>query len=272
MKGSRSVFAAPRKNSLRIAQISDCHLGEQEGDTLLGMDTDHSVNAVIQQLRGDHSELDLLVVSGDVSSDGQIAAYRRLQPRLAGLAKHIVWLPGNHDDATEMCRVLGDAVMPSVLTLGAWQFVFLNSAVPGQVGGHLAGAELAELREALTVSKPTLVFMHHHVLPIGCTWLDEQKIANGAELCGLLRGQLQVKALVCGHVHQQSDQTINDVRQLTTPSTCIQFAPNSVEFALDSVNPGYRCFRLDKDGSVETRVKRIEGVTFFVDRSASGYQ
>lgn len=272
VKGSRSVSAVPLKKSLRIAQISDCHLGEREGDTLLGMDTDHSANAVIEQLRAENEQLDLLVVSGDVSSDGHMAAYYRLQPRLAGLAKHIVWLPGNHDDAVEMRRALGEDLMPSVLLLDTWQCVFLNSAVPGQVGGHLADSELAALRSALKTPKPTLVFMHHHLFAVGCAWLDEQKIANGDALCDLLQGQAQVKALVCGHVHQQSDQTINGLRQLSTPSTCIQFAPNSAEFALDTLNPGYRCFRLDADGSVETQVKRVEGLAFFVDRSASGYQ
>jgi 3',5'-cyclic-AMP phosphodiesterase len=256
---------------LCVAQISDCHLGATKGEALLGMDTDHSLEMLLRQLEDQRDALDLLVVSGDVSSDGHEAAYHRLLPRLQGMAKRVVWMSGNHDDADKMRAVVGDELMPSVLELEGWQLVFLNSAVPGQVGGDLVEREMSLLRRALQCDLPTLIFLHHHVLPVGCEWLDEQRVANADALCELLREYPQVKALVSGHVHQASDQQLGGLRQLTTPSSCIQFAPNSADFALDTLNPGYRCFLLSPSGQFKSRVKRLEGVEFVVDHSASGY-
>ncbi len=262
---------APNK-SLHIVQVTDCHLGEREGDTLLGMDTDHSLVAVLDQLRRDCGVIDLLVVSGDLSSNGQAGAYHRLLPRLGGLAPHLVWLPGNHDDVALMRQLAGAALMPARLELGGWQLLFLDSAVPGQVGGKLAASQLLLVEQALQQALPTLIFLHHHLFPVGCQWLDEQRVENAAELQVLLQGQDQVKAIVCGHVHQESDIQQGPLRQLTTPSSCIQFAPGSAGFALDSRNPGYRYLELAADGSLVTQVRRVQGQQFKVDRMASGYQ
>ncbi|WP_460994636.1 phosphodiesterase [Spongiibacter taiwanensis] len=254
---------------LHVVQISDCHLGGRAGETLLGLDTDRSLEVVLQQVAGG-AKPDLLIVSGDISSDGQVDAYHRLKARLQGMAGAMVWLPGNHDDAVQMRAAIGAEIMPGSLLLEGWQFVFLNTAVPGQVGGRLAASELEKVRLAASSGMPTLIFMHHHALPVGSDWLDEQRVSNADELFSLIGGQTHIKALVCGHVHQESDQNAEGIRQISTPSSCIQFAPGSEDFALDSINPGYRCFALHGNGTFETQVKRVAG-NFAVDHSARGY-
>ena len=50
---------------------------------------------------------------------------------------------------------------------------------------------------------------------------------------------------------------MSGIRMLTTPSTCVQFAPGSEDFALDDLSPGYRSLRLYADGSVQTEVVRV---------------
>ena len=49
---------------------------------------------------------------------------------------------------------------------------------------------------------------------------------------------------ISGHVHQESDAVMSGIRMLTTPSTCVQFAPGSEDFALDDllqVTGAYDC-------------------------------
>ena len=81
----------------------------------------------------------------------------------------------------------------------------------------------------------------------------------------------KLKCVVYGHVHQELDFEHNGIRCLCTPSTCIQFKPNVVNFALDPVNPGYRTLQLHEDGSIDTKVYRVEGEIFEVDYSSGGY-
>jgi Icc protein len=58
---------------------------------------------------------------------------------------------------------------------------------------------------------------------------------------------------------------------MTTPSTCVQFKPNSKDFALDTVSPGWRTLELFKDGSIETKVERLRNGKFIPDFNAGGY-
>lgn len=255
---------------LCVVQVSDCHLGREPGERLLGMDTDHSLDEVLKLVRHNHSHIDLLVMSGDLSADGDASAYQRLLPKLEGLAAQTVWLPGNHDDVPTMQRCVDTAQMPSQITLGDWQFRFLNSAVPDEVGGHLADSELNAVK-SLNSEQPAMIFLHHHLRPLGAAWLDEQRVDNADDLFALLDEQPSVAAVVSGHVHQQSDTRHGNQRLLTTPSTCIQFAPGSHDFALDDLNPGYRWFNLSANGDWQTGVERVSGVTFTVDRTANGY-
>ncbi|WP_373080458.1 3',5'-cyclic-AMP phosphodiesterase [Zhongshania sp.] len=260
------------KAPLCVVQISDCHLGADSGDCLLGMDTDHSLEAVLQSVAADCPEIDILVASGDLAAHGDASAYQRLAARLKGMAKQVVWLPGNHDSSSLMQSVVGDQWMPSRLMLDGWQLVFLNSAVPDQVGGFLANDQLAILAEAGQFDCPTLVFVHHHLRPVACAWLDEQQIANADAVFATIANKDQFKAIICGHVHQQSEQVFQNIGLLTTPSTCVQFAPNSDDFALDDRNPGYRRFWLGDKGEFQTRVSRVKGVIFAVDNLARGYE
>jgi Icc protein len=52
----------------------------------------------------------------------------------------------------------------------------------------------------------------------------------------------------------------NDVRFLSTPSTCAQFLPGNEFFALDDRPPGMRWLELYADGSIETEVAWVPGV------------
>lgn len=262
---------ATAPSELCVVQISDCHLGTHQGECLLGMDTDHSLDEVLNLIRRNHPRIDVLVVSGDLSGNGAVPAYRRLLPRLEGLAEHLVWLPGNHDDLDAMRQVVGPELLRSTLNIGHWQLVFLNSAVPGQVGGHLAPAQL-QLASNIQRDRPALVFVHHHLCPLGSAWLDEQRIDNAEELFDLLKGRDNIAAIASGHVHQQSDTRQREQRLLTTPSTCVQFAPESETFALDEASPGYRWFTLTEDGQANTGVERVSGVKFIIDRTADGYE
>ncbi|MGK0418993.1 MAG: Icc protein [Halopseudomonas sp.] len=58
---------------------------------------------------------------------------------------------------------------------------------------------------------------------------------------------------------------------LASPSTCVQFAAHSENFATDERAPGYRWLRLFDDGQVETAVSRLAEGRFLPDPGATGY-
>ena len=100
---------------------------------------------------------------------------------------------------------------------------------------------------------------------------DEQRISDGDQLLALLARFGQVRGLLSGHVHQQWDAMAGPVRVMTSPSTSIQFAPNSDDFSVDALGPGYRWLKLYPGGELETGVERVDAAAFPVDRRANGY-
>lgn len=260
---------------VRLAQITDSHLEEKSGGTLLGMDTDGSLAHVLDLLRSAALAPHVILATGDLANHGSREAYARFRQQLEPLNAPWYWLPGNHDDVALMREGFSPgAHMTRSVCIGGWQIILLDSTIPGKVGGRLGSAEL-NLLEILLREKPrhhALVCLHHQPVPIGCAWLDEQKVQDGAEFLALLKQFPQVRAVLWGHVHQEYHDRAGEVQLIATPSSCIQFAPMSASFQLDDKAPGMRWLDLYPDGRLETRVERVNGITFTVDRDSQGYQ
>jgi len=119
--------------------------------------------------------------------------------------------------------------------------------------------------------RPTLLAVHHPPCALGCAWLDDQGIDNGARLLALLADHPQVKLLLCGHIHQQQARQFGPLWLLSAPSTCVQFRPDSDDFAIDALAPGLRWLRLHDDGRFETGIERVAAGLFVADCSLPGY-
>ncbi|GAB3284201.1 3',5'-cyclic-AMP phosphodiesterase [Parahaliea aestuarii] len=240
------------------------------------MDTDHSMLAVIEQARRDGRRADLVVATGDLADGGAPAAYLRLQAALQAFCPRQFWLPGNHDDCAAMAAVPGsEELLCGDLRIGNWQILLLNSQIPGEIGGEIGADQLGALQRALQSAADdrlhTLVCLHHQPVPIGCDWLDEQRVADADALFAVVERFPGVKALLWGHVHQEVDRRRGDLRLLSSPSTCVQFAPGSEDFQADDQPPGYRWLELHEDGRLDTGVSRVQGVTFEVNLQQRGY-
>jgi Icc protein len=187
-----------------------------------------------------------------------------------------VWIPGNHDLRSAMEEVADSPQrMCGELRAGNWQILLLDSQIEGEVGGRLGEQELAfldsSLARAARDSVHSLVCLHHQPVPVGCDWLDEQMVEDSEAFFEVLDRYESVRAVLWGHVHQEIDETRGSVRLLASPSTCVQFAPGSVDFLADQKPPGYRWLDLYADGRLETGVARVDGADFVIDLDAGGY-
>lgn len=261
------------RNYRRLIQITDCHLGAKPGEQLLGMNTDESMQDVLKLIQTNESQADMVVASGDIASAGAEPAYGRFLEYLDDyLQLPSAWLPGNHDAPHLMKAAETGRIQADCAELGDWQLILLDSSVPGSEGGSLSESELQRLsRELQASTRPALVFVHHQPVPMKCEWLDKYTIDNAGQFFETLQGFDQVKAIVFGHVHQEFDDEHQGIRLLAAPSTCIQFKPRQLDFALDQKMPGYRWFNLYDDGSLETGVVRIAEKDYGVDYDSGGY-
>lgn len=257
-----------------IVQITDPHLfGEADG-RLLGMNTRDSLEKVIDKVVLEQPQIDLLLVTGDLTQDGSVASYQAFQQMSARIQAPTHWFAGNHDEPQVMEEVArGTDLLTPVIDMGEWRITLLNSAVPGSVPGFLPETELRLLAQSLSEApdRHHLVCLHHHPISIDCKWMAPIGLRNPDALFAVLERFPQTRALLWGHIHQEIDQQRGDLRLLATPSTCIQFKPRSDDFALDDLPPGYRWLRLNPDGTIDTGVSRVEGYAFKPDFSSDGY-
>lgn len=261
--------------TLRIVQVTDSHLFSDPDGKLLGMETRDSLSRVLELVAEEYPDPDCILATGDLSQDGSEASYRVLKEKLDRFSVPCYWFAGNHDRPDAMRSVLGEnsPLLTRVVRRKHWQLVLLDSTIPGKVPGRLEESELEFLRKCLA-EKPelhTLVSFHHQPVPINCSWLDPLGVKNAEDLFAVLDEFSNVRVVLWGHIHQEYDDVRNGVRLLATPSTCVQFAPESSDFQVDSEPPGYRWLELHADGTISTGVSRVTGIQFEVDYTVKGY-
>ena len=262
------------RQALQVLQLTDPHLMADPDGELLGVNTRASLDAVVAAVKQSGFSPDLILATGDLAQDGTEAAYRAFAERLQAFDCPAIWMAGNHDHQTNLNRAMaGTDSNRRHFVAGGWQFVALNSAVPGQVHGELAEEELAFLESALASEPelPALVTLHHHPVDIGCDWMESIGLRNRDAFWQVIDRHPQVRIVLWGHIHQELDQTRKGVRLLATPSTCIQFAENARKFAVADMPPGYRWFSLRPDGGFDTGVVRAVEFSYQLDMESTGY-
>jgi Icc protein len=248
--------------SLKLLQISDTHLHAAADSRMRGVTTYATLLAVLEHAKRDPRwPVDAIIATGDIVQDESRAGYERFRDALAPLGVPVYCIPGNHDDPVLMGEILmsGSFQLGGELREGTWSVVLLSTFLAGEDAGGLGPARLSGLKQALHAhtGQNILVAMHHHPLPMGSAWLDGVALRDAQAFWKVIDAHSDVRAVVCGHVHQASDRTRNRIRFLSTPSTCAQFLPNSEFFALDDRPPGMRWIELYDDGRIETEVSWV---------------
>jgi Icc protein len=264
------------KKTLKVLQLTDSHLYADPYRCLLGINTLETFDQVLAQALYEQGVPDLLLATGDLVHDASDTGYKRLLGRLKLTGIPTYCLPGNHDLPHKMKQILNQEnvhSLPSVQTEG-WSMIFLDSTIPGNESGRLNTRQM-ELLQLLLKAHPdkhTLICMHHHPLPVGSRWMDTMVLENPHDLFGLLADHPQVKALLCGHVHQDFEDNHNNVRVIGSPSTCVQFVAGQDDFSIDaSCPPGYRWLNLLPNGEIETGLGLLPEIPSGLDLASMGY-
>jgi Icc protein len=248
---------------VRLLQLTDLHLFEDESREIYGVNTAESFRAALTKgLAEAPGPLDAILVTGDIAEDGQRATYERFRSIMSGLGVPVMCLPGNHEDLPTMCSVLDSPPLSccSTTDLAGWRIVMLDSHLPGKDMGRLDDRELDRLDRELTAAagRYVLVCLHHLPVPVGSPWLDAVGLQGADELHSLLGRHGNVRAVLSGHMHQAFDGHHGGIRMMSTPSTCAQFTPDTETCVMDLRPPGFRWLQLLPAGRIETGVAWLD--------------
>jgi 3',5'-cyclic-AMP phosphodiesterase len=261
-------------NPIKLLHITDTHILATPEQRLLGVDTAHYFREVVRTAFNTNP-IDAVVMTGDLAQDPCLASYQYIRNIMTAYPAPCVCLPGNHDDMDLMRQLFNTEAIhcQKQVIWEDWQLICLESQIAGKNGGYLADSELAFLAKCLATNpRFALIAVHHHCLPTHSDWMDTMLITNHNDFLALLGNYPNAKAVIHGHIHQQTDNYVGKVRVLATPSTCFQFAPGSIDFAVDTRRAaGFRLINLYNDGSLTTKVVRLSGPPQGLQASKYGY-
>jgi len=246
----------------RIVQLTDLHLTAAAGRSTWGSDVWGNLQRTLDHLRAHYSDLDLLVLSGDLANQRQPATYARLRATLAPWLERVVVLPGNHDNRAMLRAAFHDRMVPGrstvnfVTTIAGWKLIGLDSLRRWCVHGKLGREQLDWLAQQLRATeRPVLLFVHHPPIRVGTWWLDKDRLRDWRAFGRALRGS-SVRGCACGHAHQEITGALGGVPVWVTPSTAYQFRPHALLPGAAQRTPAFRVFELH-DATVLSSVVRL---------------
>jgi 3',5'-cyclic AMP phosphodiesterase CpdA len=216
-----------------IAQISDMHV-KRSGIRLFGsLDTPGALARCVEHLNELPTPPDAVLVTGDMTNDGEATDYETLVPLLDRLAMPYYPIPGNHDDRERM-RVAFQhlGLLPAAGPLcyavehHAIRLIALDTLVAGQPHGRLGEEQLAWLDATLAAAphRPTVVSLHHPPFPTGIAHMDAMGLADASALGAVIAGHPQVERVACGHLHRAISVRWAGTVAVTAPGTSHQVA------------------------------------------------
>jgi Icc protein len=219
--------------------LSDLHLRDPASSAVA---CEHAkfVAACLKELAQTYPDAEFCVVTGDMTDQGEPAAYRWLSEQFNNLPFPTIPLIGNHDNRDAFLDEFGGrgydqaGFIQSELRTNDAAFIFLDTVKTGSDAGTLCDLRLNWLKERLQKNKdrPVILFMHHPPCEIGDAIKDRIKLDNADALALALRYTPNVRHILFGHVHRNISINWNDI-PLTSLEGQKQFAEGTqMDFAL----------------------------------------
>lgn len=262
--------------SFSFIQITDHHLPETEATLVRGFSPAYAFRAVMRHIaKTVGRSADFIISTGDLVEPATEAGYRTLRQMLdcrvgaaaapgplavsiEGLREFpMYFLPGNHDERRSYFECLFPNTPPSPLMNSAFvhkgiQFVCLDWGPQTKAIAHAETLDF--LARALQTGLPSILVMHHHVVPIGSRWLDAFIADEVDRFWEIVNGR-NVMGILCGHTHISYEKIVGNIPVYGLRSTAFPFAHQD-DLLLCLLPPQYRLVTVS-DGMLTSRIFEV---------------
>lgn len=189
---------------MKFIHLTDLHL-TAPGEKLWGLDPHARVQAALDDIVAHHADAERVIITGDLTERGEIAAYAALKVMLDRLPMPYHLMLGNHDERGAYFDVFGRPEGAGVfaqhsIETSVGRFLFLDTLKgPPSSAGLYCAARRAWLSERL--EGPVWLFQHHPPFKIGHPLMDLIPLEDGEGFGALLAGK-EVRHLFFGHAHR----------------------------------------------------------------------
>ena len=220
-------------------QISDSHIDNDK--FVMGVDSQKNLSAIVSNISKHY--FDALLISGDLTHNGTLESYQKLQKILNPIESKIYMLHGNHDDLSNLSQIFNQSSLNNFI-IGCWEVITIDSVQVGKVSGRLNDEQLHTLSQKITTSsaKYIALCLHHPPVSMESDWNDALSLENPEDLFAVIDQFENIKAIMWGHAHQCAEFNRKGVKLFSCPSTALQFNGQS--------GIGYNHYTLNDDGEI----------------------
>ncbi|PHM45153.1 cyclic 3',5'-adenosine monophosphate phosphodiesterase [Xenorhabdus mauleonii] len=242
---------------MKVIHLTDIHLTRTKDQKMFNVNPYDNFDFVCQEISRikEISEIELIIVSGDITHDGDIEAYRYFLDKMESLKKPYFAILGNHDLKENFDIVLAEEKREYIVNSkeynhSNWHLMSVDTVVAGEDYGAISKNNLAELERKL-IEKSHLdlaIFMHHHAMPVGTPLVDSSKLNNGEALLALCE-KYKVKFIGSGHAHNARIWHHNNMTVSVAPAVVFQWLPG-IETVEISQGFGFNIIDFSSDVSI----------------------
>lgn len=220
-----------------FVHVTDIHISKPGKKPLFGVEMSDKLHAVFAEIGKLEPKPVFVVISGDLTHDGDLDDYRYLRKFLQaeqqalGVPIHVAL--GNHDRREPfregyLEEAPSDESYYYSFTDKGLRVVMLNTQVPGAHDGRLDDEQLAWLKQLLSNPAPagTVIVHHHPVIATPTAMMDSHLLQNPQDLQRVVEGS-DVIGMLSGHIHYHNIGVMSGI-------PCA--AADGVAFGLDPVS------------------------------------
>lgn len=201
---------------MKILQITDLHLAPGKQD-MHGVNPSDRLTQCVADIRQNHADAELCVITGDLAHKGEIDAYEILREILADLPVPYRLLVGNHDDRKKLLSVFPDTpvdpngfIQSAIdLEIGIDQergrLIFVDTVEMGEKFGGFCAQRAEWLSDQLkdSAGRPVYLFLHHPPFDVGIPYMDGMRMLRGEDLLAEAVAPFSnIRHMFLGHLHR----------------------------------------------------------------------
>lgn len=234
-----------KKNCLKVAQISDMHIGQAE--LVQGIDVRENFRRALYS--NSVQACDFIMLSGDMADDGSEEAYEFVLGEMEKSGKPWNFIIGNHDDTRNCMKVLrGEPDYTStfdyVQEVFGRRFVCLDSS-----SGRVLDSQIDWLRRQARVRGQFYLFTHYPPCVCGHRFMDANfSMKNMEAFQKVLTEFDNLKYIFCGHYHVPFEIRLKSGQIVcVAPATEMQISKRMKEFHIITSKPSWQILEFDGD-------------------------
>ncbi|WP_240705162.1 phosphodiesterase [Pacificoceanicola onchidii] len=193
--------------AVKIIHLTDTHL--VGFGTVHGADPAARLAGAVASINAEHGDAAHVIVTGDLTENGEAAAYARFAEEIAKLTMPVHLMLGNHDNPDAFRQIFPTApcddtgFTQSAIDTPQGRLLLLDTHLPGSHAGRYCEARRDWLARQLARPGPVMVFMHHPPFDIGIPSLDAIKLQEAEAFHAVLAPhKSRIRHLFFGHVHR----------------------------------------------------------------------